>query len=149
MYQVVLAVDEDEEIAESMAKKVISLPDASRSVRATVVHVFKDIEAPPNAAVWEPPRRGDPEEEVEQEIQPATIKQVTDLLAENGIAYEVRLERDNPPEEIIRIADEVGAEAIYLGGKKRSPAGKMLFGSTTQSVLFATERPVTVFGSPD
>ncbi|WP_265110811.1 universal stress protein [Halosolutus halophilus] len=148
MYQVVLAVGEDEEIAESMVEKVASLPDASQSVRAIVVHVFKDVEAPPSAAVWEPPRREDPDDEVEQEVHPATLAQVVDGLADHGVAYEIRVERGNPPDEIVRIANELDAEGIYIGGRKRSPAGKMLFGSTTQSVMFATDQPVTVFGAP-
>ena len=41
------------------------------------------------------------------------------------------------------IADEVDADMIVLGGRGRSPAGKALFGSTTQEVLLGSPCPVT------
>ena len=149
MYTVVLALNEDENLAREMVDRVAAIPDATDSVRVIVTHVFKDIEAPPSAAVQEPPRREPPEEVVEQEVQPRTVEQVTEMLAERGIEYDVRIERGNPADDIIAIAEETDAEAIYMGGSKRSPAGKVVFGSTTQSVIFSTDRPVTVFGSPD
>jgi len=38
------------------------------------------------------------------------------------------------------------ADLLVMGGRKRSRAGKMLFGSTTQSVLFGTDYPVAIVG---
>ncbi len=53
----------------------------------------------------------------------------------------------DPVREILDVADEVGAEYIVIGGRRRSPTGKALFGSTTQSVLLNADRPVvTVMG---
>ncbi|UHQ98888.1 universal stress protein (plasmid) [Natrinema zhouii] len=47
-----------------------------------------------------------------------------------------------PAEEIIDYADRNDASHIVLGGRSRSPVGKALFGSVTQSVLLNTSRPV-------
>jgi nucleotide-binding universal stress UspA family protein len=47
-----------------------------------------------------------------------------------------------PADEILTTADEVDARYVVLGGRRRSPAGKALFGSTTQRVLLDADRPV-------
>lgn len=45
-------------------------------------------------------------------------------------------------ETLIDIADEIDATYIVVGGPRRSPVGKALFGSTAQTVLMDAERPV-------
>lgn len=47
-----------------------------------------------------------------------------------------------PVPTIIEEAAEVDAEYLVIGGRKRSPTGKALFGSTTQSILLEADRPV-------
>jgi nucleotide-binding universal stress UspA family protein len=51
----------------------------------------------------------------------------------------------NPTREILAIADSINPRYIVIGGKKRTPTGKALFGSVTQSVILNSEWPtVTV-----
>lgn len=45
-------------------------------------------------------------------------------------------------EEILAAADKHDARYIVVGGRKRTPAGKALFGSATQSILLNADRPV-------
>ena len=47
-----------------------------------------------------------------------------------------------PTEEILSLARERDARYLVIGGKKRSPVGKAVFGSVTQSVLLDADCPV-------
>ena len=47
-----------------------------------------------------------------------------------------------PADEILRYADERDARYIVVGGRRRSPIGKALFGSTAQEILLESTRPV-------
>ncbi|WP_345782540.1 universal stress protein [Halostagnicola sp. A-GB9-2] len=56
--------------------------------------------------------------------------------------HEAHGRHGNPAEEIIEFANETDAHYIVIGGRKRSPVGKALFGSVTQSVLLDATQPV-------
>lgn len=47
-----------------------------------------------------------------------------------------------PENEVLRYAEEHDAEYIVISGRKRSPIGKALFGSTAQGILLEADRPV-------
>jgi len=50
-------------------------------------------------------------------------------------------------EAILETAEEIGAERIVMAGHRRTPVGKVLFGSVTQSVLLHSDVPVTVIAA--
>lgn len=54
-----------------------------------------------------------------------------------------------PAEKILDEADYEDARYIVVGRKRRSPVGKALFGSTTQSVLLNATRPVVTTSVED
>ncbi|WP_096391835.1 universal stress protein [Halopenitus persicus] len=45
-------------------------------------------------------------------------------------------------EEILLEADELDPRFMVAGGRRKSPVGKALFGSTTQEILLSSENPV-------
>lgn len=52
-----------------------------------------------------------------------------------------------PAAEVLEYAETVETRYLVIGGQKRSPVGKALFGSTTQQILLGAELPVlTVMG---
>jgi nucleotide-binding universal stress UspA family protein len=47
-----------------------------------------------------------------------------------------------PTDEILSEAESIDPRYVVIGGRRRSPAGKAAFGSTTQRVLLGAECPV-------
>ncbi|WP_144900779.1 universal stress protein [Halobellus captivus] len=54
-----------------------------------------------------------------------------------------------PVGEILAEAERRGARYLVIGGRKRSPAGKALFGSRTQSILLESDLPVVTVMSDE
>ena len=69
--------------------------------------------------------------------QPQDLDALDSQLDDLGIEHEVRQSTRGlaPADEILSVADEVDAELIVIGVRKRSPLGKLVAGSTAQQVL--------------
>lgn len=128
MYEVLLCVDADAASLDRQVDAVTALPDASDSVHVTVCHVFGDNPSGASAT------------------QVGSVRRALDGLEAADIETSVAEASGDPTDAILRAAAERDADAIYLGGRKRSPAGKALFGSVAQSVLLSADRPVQVAG---
>lgn len=50
----------------------------------------------------------------------------------------------NVAEAVLRVAGEVGAELLVIGARRRSPVGKFLLGSLTQTIILDADMPVMV-----
>lgn len=57
-------------------------------------------------------------------------------------AIETAVRVGDPAEELATYAEEADARYLVVGGRKRSPTGKALFGSVTQQVMFEAAMPV-------
>lgn len=80
----------------------------------------------------------------------AELEQVTAQLTAEGVGCEVRrLDRGRlPSEDLLEVSDEVAAEMIVIGLRRRSPVGKLIMGSQAQSILLEADRPVLAVKSP-
>lgn len=73
-----------------------------------------------------------------------TLDRVRERLRSSVDDFDLRqaLRGQEPAGEIVDTAEEAGASLIIIGMRKRSSVGKMLFGSTAQSVLMDAGCPV-------
>jgi nucleotide-binding universal stress UspA family protein len=65
-------------------------------------------------------------------------------LEEAGVQHEIRsLVRGlDPAEDLIKVAEDVSAELIIIGLRRRSPVGKLILGSNAQRILLDAPCPV-------
>lgn len=127
VYRVLLPVDTNERRARQQAEYVTRLPNASETVEATVLYVYSQDTT-----------RGF--SEVDAAVTAA------DTLEEAGVSPERVSVSGKAPEQIIGHADELDADDIVMGGRKRSGIQKVLLGSVTQAVMLSADRPVTITG---
>lgn len=75
---------------------------------------------------------------------PDDLHQVRQVLDESGVPYELEQhvsDRDGA-EEVIAAARERSASLIVIGLRRRSPTGKLIFGSEAQRILLDARCPV-------
>jgi nucleotide-binding universal stress UspA family protein len=130
MYRVLMPIDGSESRGEAQAETVVAFPDAAESVKVTLLYVFDD-------------------EDQKETTAPEDIgggQVAASRLRDAGITVEQSSHVGDPATEILAAADEIDADQIVLGGRKRSPVGAILFGSVSQSVIVEADRPVTITG---
>lgn len=125
MKEIVLGIDQHVERAAAQARTVIDLFDVD-DTRAYLLHDF--VDNPEGASV----------------TQVDAVKRAQERLEDAGVVVELREGSGDPAESILETAGEFDADAICVAGRNRSPAGKVLFGSVTQSVVLNTDRPVLI-----
>ncbi|WP_049925657.1 universal stress protein [Halopiger goleimassiliensis] len=79
----------------------------------------------------------------------ATIRELQDFFDDHGLAYETRGSVGDHGEAIVDLASDVDADRVVVGGRRRSPTGKAVFGSTAQEVLLSAPCPATFVRSDE
>jgi nucleotide-binding universal stress UspA family protein len=72
------------------------------------------------------------------------IELVKSRLAESGVDHELRqlVRGHEPADEVVDLAEELGAELVVIGMRHRTAVGKFLLGSTAQRILMDAPCPV-------
>jgi nucleotide-binding universal stress UspA family protein len=79
------------------------------------------------------------------------LAEVEAQLDEQGLEHEVRrlVQGLEPAEDLIAVAEEVAADMIVIGLRRRSPVGKLILGSNAQRVLLDAPCPVLAVKARD
>lgn len=124
MTHVVLAVDDSDERAELQAERVADLDWAPDGVSVTVVHVFTQNREGASIGQFRPARRA------------------REVLESAGIDVELDETSGDPDVALVEYVRDREADLVCVAGRKRSPAGKAVFGSVSQSVMLNVDVPV-------
>lgn len=129
MVTILMALDDSPSQTRRQIAAVSDLVSSAGEMTVYLLHVFEDN--PEGASV----------------SQVETVREAQDRLESLGIDVELLESSGDPAEQIITQAEKHDIDQICVGGRKRSPAGKALFGSVTQAVILGTDLPVLVCGS--
>lgn len=74
----------------------------------------------------------------------AELDAVRAWVASDDVDVQVRLlvRGNDPAEDVLAVAEEVEAEFIVIGLRRRTPVGKLLLGSNSQQILLGADCPV-------
>lgn len=120
-------------------RDVIGIDD----VAVTVLYVHEEIDTVPDEA-------GDTViDSINENIEslqgvPETIERAETSLEADGASVDLVTVKGDPKSVIHDVAKDVGAAVIIVAARDRSPVGKAVFGSVTQSVILEGDRPVLV-----
>lgn len=134
VFRVVVAVSDDVDQAERQADFVASLPGRD-DLDVTVTHAYDEGD-----------ERG-PHGETLPPEESAGLQAARARLADAGLAVETRETYQPVAKGIVDLARDVDADLVVVGARKRTPVGKAVFGSVTQSVVLDSPVPVTVVGT--
>ena len=124
MTHVVLAVDDSKERAELQADRVAGLDWAPDTLEVTVVHVFTHNREGASISQFGPARRA------------------RKVLADAGVDVTLDELSGDPDTRLVEYVRNHDVDVVCVAGRKRSPAGKAVFGSVSQSVMLNVDVPV-------
>jgi nucleotide-binding universal stress UspA family protein len=86
-------------------------------------------------------REFDSDDAIESEAQ---LEEVRTQMAGHGVEFDIRqlVRGMDPAEDLVNVANEVDADLIVIGLRRRSPVGKLILGSNAQRVLLDAPCPV-------
>jgi len=141
--KVMLAVGtEDEERTERLAEEAIAVAEPA-GAEVVLTHVFTDEEfntVRSRLGVDETSEGSTPDAVAERHT---TTRALSEALTEAGVSHSVRGAVGDHADEVVEAASAIGADRVVVGGRRRSPTGKAVFGSVAQEVLLSSPCPVT------
>lgn len=70
------------------------------------------------------------------------IRTLASKLDDAGVPVTIRGRMGRTSDELVSLASDLDADFLLIGGRRRTPAGKAIFGSTAQEVLLSAPCPV-------
>jgi phosphoglycerate kinase len=144
---ILLAVDGSEHSLEAVGK-IGSLVDA-KGAEISLVYVQKPM------PLVTPDTWIDPEIKREREIErrmeaERVFAEVNAALARQGLISHMQITVEgDPADEILRVADEIGAALIAMGSHGKSGVLSLIMGSVSRKVVNQARRPVLIVKIPD
>jgi nucleotide-binding universal stress UspA family protein len=129
----------DKDRAEALAETVV---EVAKPTGADVVlaHVFTESEFTNATKRLDFDTNAQPNEVAKRH---QTVRTMSKLFDDAGVTYTIRGAVGEHAAKIIDLATEVDADRVVVGGRKRSPTGKAVFGSVAQAVMLDAPCPVT------
>jgi len=134
MYRILVPVDADTDRAQRQAEFVADLPIPEADVEVIITHAL-------------PPEDISAEDDVHAIGNVETVQLARDYLEERDYTVELAEGRLPPADAILDMVRERDADQVVMGSRKRSPTGKVIFGSVSQQVLLESPVPVTIVGA--
>lgn len=133
----------DETRTRDQIETLESLPNVECDIEVHVLHVYEEISVPADEA------GPTPIEDVNESLEdlrelPDTVNRVIDAVDAMDIDPSVHELVDDPADGILSTAQEIDADAILMGVRDRTPIGKVVLGSVSQTVIHRSDRPVIV-----
>lgn len=139
---VLVAVGEDDDDRiEELAQTAIDIAGpAGATVR--LAHVFTEEKY---GAVRDRLNFDPASEQTEDDVakRHTLIRRLGDALDDAGIEFTWHGRVGDPGDSVVELADELDADLVVVGGRRRSPTGKAVFGSISQDILLNAPCPVT------
>jgi len=126
MYTILVPIHPNHHGVTNQVRAITALPNHDQDVKAVLFHAFSDN--PQGLSV----------------SQVGAVRHAKEALQRAGVTVE--LEESSGPAvfEILNLAKRLDVDMICIGGRKRSPVGKALFGSVAQGVILGADRPIMI-----
>jgi nucleotide-binding universal stress UspA family protein len=136
---ILIAVENDRDRMVPVVEHAAEIADAL-SAKVTLYHVYKpdEFESLLDSRDLD---SGDPNELARDNDM---VEAAAELLQDAGVSFKVAAARGDPAEKIVSYVEANEIDHVFVGGRRRSPAGKMILGSVSQTVLLETEVPCTI-----
>ncbi|WP_373325182.1 universal stress protein [Halomicrobium urmianum] len=134
MYEILLPIPNDDVRMGRLVSAVEDLPVRTEAVSVTLLYVFEELETEFGGTV----------SLREYSDVPDVISEARERFERTDVPVEALVAEGNAEEVIVSVADDRNVDHVAVAGRERSPTGKALFGSVTQSVVLNADVPVTV-----